>query len=333
MSRSDSTSNSLGEAPHNLSLPRLDPESGGDRSFGNTQSHPATPTASPLVQVDGVTIHDADAQASPSPDTLTYEDEEHDDRLELELRRSQHEHRDNFNFSLAKDIPTILSRDKIASELERLGIGEKISVDVIRPKDPEAKSSGSHRQRIHVKVFALLLLLQRQDEIARFVQDGVCDEVLPLLSRRGTQHHLYLRNMPNKVLSCFKEWRVVERESFDRYQYQISAVYLAPQRHPDLDLLVASHHDLEDQSVLPWCAPDTARSTSTHSKPLSVRNGGYGTVQRIRIYPKCHGFQGILQEVRETIQTDRQDFSRFIVAQRTNAEANLSLVYPKRTLP
>jgi len=255
---------------------------------------------------------DANNQASPAPNSTTGDDDG-SISLGMQLRSSQIEHEDEDNFFSAKDISKILSRENIERELERLQLSKEISVDVILSNKPEMEPSQPQKGQTYLRVFALLLLLEREDEITQFVKDGVCDGILPVVPRQATQHtqhDLCLRSAPNKPLGCFKKWKIHEREYFNNWQYRVSVPFFAPQHGPGSNEMTAPHYTFDNRIVLPWCARDTKAPSSPHSKPSSERNGGYGTVHRVRMHPRCHGFQEILEKVRETTESRRDEFAR-----------------------
>jgi hypothetical protein len=276
--------------------------------------------STPVLQLEGklmrqstLEVHspsdDEDNQASPAPTSSTGDNKDNIS-LERQLRSSQIEHQDGNNFLSAKDISKILSREKIASELERHQLSKEISVDVICPKEPEMKPSQPRKGQTYLRIFALLLLLEREDEIIQFVKDGVCDGTLPVVPCRGTQHDLCLRSAPNEPLGCFKKWKTCEREYFDNWQYRVSVPFFAPQHGSGSNGMTTPHYTFDDRTVLPWCARDMKAPLSPHSTPLSERNGGYGTVLCVRMDPRCHGFQEILDKVRETTESRLDEFAR-----------------------
>ena len=229
--------------------------------------------------------------------------------LEMQLRSSQIKHEDGSNFFSARDISKILSREKIERELERHQLSEEISVDVIRSNEPEMEPSQPQKGQTHLRVFALLLLLGREDEIIQFVKDGVCDGILPVVPRQTTKHDLCLRSAPDKPLGCFKKWKAHEREYFDNWQYRVSVPFFAPQRGPGSNEMTAPHYTFDTRTVLPWCARDT-KAPSSYSRPFDEASGGYSTVRRVRMDPQCHGFQEILEKVRETTESRLDEFTR-----------------------
>lgn len=254
---------------------------------------------------------DADNQASPALNSTTG-DNEGSICLERQLRSSQIKHEDGGNFFSAKDISEILSRENIKRELERHQLSKKISVDDIRSNKPEMEPPQPRKEQTYLRVFALLLLLGREDEIIQFVKDGVCDGILPVVHRQAMRHDLCLRSAPDKPLGCFKKWRTHEREYFDDWQYRVSVPFFAPQHNPRSNEMTAPHYTFDNRTILPWCARDTKVLSSPHSRPLSERNGGYGTVHRIRMDPRCHGFQEILEKVRETTESRLDEFAPWV---------------------
>jgi hypothetical protein len=203
----------------------------------------------------------------------------------------------------------ILSKEKIKRELERLQISKEISVDVICSNEPEMEPSQPQKRQTYLRVFALLLLVGREGEIVQFIKDGVCDEILPVVSNQDAQYNLFLSGR-GEPLECFKKWKTHEREYFDQWQYRVSVPFFAPWCGPEPNEITVPHYTFGDRTILPWCARDTKSSSSLHSGPLIERNGGYGTVHRVRIDPRCHGFQGILEKVREATESWLGEFAQ-----------------------
>ena len=170
--------------------------------------------------------------------------------------------------------------------------------------------SQHQKGQTYLKVFALLLLVGRGVEIVQFIKEGVCDEILPVVSNQDAQHNLFLRSGRGKPLKCFKKWETYQREYFDNWQYRVSVPFFAPRCGPEPNEITARHYTFGNRTILPWCARDTKSSSSLHSGPLVERNGGYGTVHRVRIDPRCHGFQGILEKVREDTESWLGEFAQ-----------------------
>jgi hypothetical protein len=268
-------------------------------------SNPSTP----VLQLEGRPIrqstfeghfpsHDEDNQASPAPTSSTADNEDNIN-LETQLRMSQIKHEDGQMFFSAKDISRILSKEKIASELEQHQLSKDISVDVIC--------------EMYLRVFALLLLLERQGEIVHFVKEEVRDGALPVVPYQD-MYGLCLRSAPDKPLGCFKNWRTYEREYFNTWQYRISVPFFALEHGSGSNEMIAPHYTFDDGTVLPWCARDMKAPSSAHSAGLSERNGGFGTVLRVRMDPRCHGFQEILDKVRKATESWPDEFARISYA-------------------
>jgi hypothetical protein len=241
---------------------------------------------------------DLDNQASPAPTSSTADNEDNIN-LEKQLRMSQIKHEDGQMFFSAKDISRILSKEKIASELEQHQLSKDISVDVIC--------------EMYLRVFALLLLLERQGEIVHFVKEEVRDGALPVVPYQD-MYGLCLRSAPDKPLGCFENWRTYEREYFNTWQYRISVPFFALEHGSGSNEMIAPHYTFDDGTVLPWCARDMKAPSSAHSTGLSERNGGFATVLRVRMDPRCHGFQEILDKVRKTTESWLDEFARISYA-------------------
>lgn len=192
----------------------------------------------------------------------------------------------------------ILSRGRVLNELRNYpNLDAKTYVDYIRPENDPAPDS---RTPTYLKIFALLVLFERGQEIDNFVKDEVSDQSLPLLRRRGYNIprgivDLCHKDTPGQALNCFLKWKQAERESFLSAQWELLVPYF------DLDEKFRSrHYTLHDRTILPWCKRENGEDSSSSSQQ-SRNEGGFAYVMRIKIDPFSHGFHNILKAVGQPV--------------------------------
>jgi hypothetical protein len=202
------------------------------------------------------------------------------------LRKYFVRHQDCREFWPLRLLRHILTRDRVLAKVPDI----KPYIDYIHPAEERATESDVPS---YLQVFALLVLLEREDEIGDFVQMNLCDEQLPV-DRRTIEGktELYGRNSPNQPLGCFKKrkWRDHEKEFFSTKQWQ----FLVPYFELDSDNK-AQHYELHDSTILPWrhwneYCPNSLQPTG--------QKGGYAYVSAVDIAPSSHGFHSVLKAVR-----------------------------------
>ncbi|KAE9364081.1 kinase-like protein [Stipitochalara longipes BDJ] len=192
----------------------------------------------------------------------------------------------------------ILSRNRIQIELRKYTQLENAEsyVEHIRPDD-EADSE-SLEAKTYLRIFALLVLTKKGDQIGNFIKEEVSDKKLPICrhqgSRRG-EHILCFKKDPHQPLKVFEEWYPHERAWFEQTQWETLVPYF------DLDPSNrARHYNLDDSAILPW-RNEKLRSlispASRQSSWSSVHEGGFADVSCIRIDSSSHGFSEVLKDV------------------------------------
>ncbi|UPK99688.1 hypothetical protein LCI18_010623 [Fusarium solani-melongenae] len=161
----------------------------------------------------------------------------------------------------------ILTRDRVQHELEGSEYAFKDIDDLVNKVRP---LEGSIQSESYLKVFALLLLQDRVEDLELFIKDTVCDEKLPIIlekARRG--YRVYSSKDPSKLLECFKNWRSGEQEGFEANQWNVLTTFFG----------LTEEKTCKDDRVL-------------HA------SGGYGTVTRVEFHPTSHSFQDALSELK-----------------------------------
>jgi hypothetical protein len=183
----------------------------------------------------------------------------------------------------------VLSRERIMHKLRQYGNDVCTHIDSIRPEEDSIQHSGA---KTYLRVFALLLLLERESEIGNFIRDRVCDESLPLRYCQGADDLEFSHNThPLEPLTCFGNWRTSEKEWFASHQWRVIVPYFKLDHEGR-----AENYKFDDKTILPWLPWNEGDSATTSSQP-SKGEGGYADVFKIRIDPSSHGFHEVLKSV------------------------------------
>ena len=134
------------------------------------------------------------------------------------------------------------------------GIGVRIESSTAQATRLVPSSQCHERQRrkdekMYRVVFAILLYLDRASEIWSFVEEGICDDDIPLrkvvppLSRR--HRDLRRRNDPQTPLRCFQKWKLAALIAFEKHQWMfLEHEFQSPSGQ------TIHHYDLEPSRVV-----------------------------------------------------------------------------------
>jgi hypothetical protein len=206
------------------------------------------------------------------------------------LREHQTEDIDERGFWSFQLLRHILSRDRIRNELRKYSnVNVETYLDHILPEVDPLFESGTPT---YLKIFAILLLFDKGQEIVNFVRDRVSDQSLPLIRRPGTDKwlvELCRMDAPEHSLECLQKLDTHYRDSFESWQWKFLIPYF------DLDEnSMARHYSLKERTILPWCKRAKNPVSSTQQ---SKNDGGYAMVSCVKLDPLSHGFHGVLKEV------------------------------------
>lgn len=142
-----------------------------------------------------------------------------------------------------------------------------------------------------VQIFTILVLLDKVELLVEHILDckqGVRDHDLPLIlhnqHQRGRSSKLCRQN--SETVCCFSRWRTVTLEQFERFQRRLTVPVFSLDRSNNALI----HLDLDPEDILPFCE-------EAEVPPVNAMSGGSGTVIRVKIHPKCHGFHDTLRAV------------------------------------
>lgn len=137
----------------------------------------------------------------------------------------------------------------------------------------------------YLKVFAILVLMDQVEDISAFVRYNLRDCDLPLkLDLKSGQ----LSRGVDQTLLLMKGWKLFQRDAFLHYQRRVDVPYLAFDETTD----AVKHVDFTDETTLPFLEFG------------DVRYGVYANIQRLKIHPACHGFDGKVRNVSSHMRTE-----------------------------
>ncbi|KAK3316874.1 kinase-like domain-containing protein [Apodospora peruviana] len=214
------------------------------------------------------------------------------------LRESSIQHADERigYFWSRKILSDIMTRERVAAALHHdcdgLDLANKFGGSISALRDFILES--------HVQVFALLLLGDRAADIVEFTdrEGGVCDKDLPLdIQLQTGKPGLFRRDDATKRVKCFDvcQWRTMELEYFYEMQWRVAVPFLA--LSPENGNAV--HYDLPPRAILPW-----TRDPQDQSSDREEREGGFGSVKRVKIDSSSHGFYEPIQQAQTSTVSD-----------------------------
>jgi hypothetical protein len=142
-----------------------------------------------------------------------------------------------------------------------------------------AQSPESTQITTRLRIFAVLALLDKVEEIRNFIRDKIYDSHLPLIlsstnddGLRQLEHH---GENGGQSVKLFSSWpKVHDLESYAEKQWQVLSPYfqLSTSKHSEI-----LHYDLQRETILPFVEKDEGR-----------KRGGFGEVFRVKIHPENH---------------------------------------------
>ncbi|KAJ4117540.1 hypothetical protein NW768_010903 [Fusarium equiseti] len=173
----------------------------------------------------------------------------------------------------------ILTIQRIRQELEKPKYKLRNSQvdEYVQNIHPSSENSSS---TAYIKVFALLVLLDRVPDIEHFVSEQVDDRVLPIEIKN---EHVYPVNDPQRRLRCFDAWKPSEQEYFEEYQWMVDTPFFHCSKDQPLTELT-----LHQRTRRPW------RRIRNGS---GMSDGAYGTVIQVEIHPTAHSYEQVLREI------------------------------------
>lgn len=221
-----------------------------------------------------------------SPDELSATPTSLKDRLNKALVRG-----DNGSPFLPDDaLVSILSHQVVISELQK-------ELPTMTPRDlqqlanqimtnPNGETTHSTAR---LRIFAILVLLDKAISIVDFVREGLSDEALPFVKTHvvhtppgSPKLGLRKKGSQDQHIPTFDGWSEGQIDTFEKLQWRIiSPNFRNISKQRDCDFL-----DLEDQTVLPYIE-------SWQNKKHDHYKGGNSEVWKVRIHDAHHNFQNL----------------------------------------
>jgi len=126
-----------------------------------------------------------------------------------------------------------------------------------------------------------------EDEIMSFIDSDVSDNDLPLHMEDIDGEWPFLKNededkMQSLLSFVTRRWRGIEKEFFLHYQWRFTVPFFE----------IDQHYDFAPEVILPFLQlPQDVRDNGY------IAEGGFATVESVRIDAASHNFQGVLDRV------------------------------------
>lgn len=200
----------------------------------------------------------------------------------------------------AKDqLSEILTETRVRNELAE-HFEESLPDDVIAdhakticqgaaPWNERIESDDQPSKKTFIKVFAILILIEKTTSIIKLLKEDVNDSDLPLVKVPRTNDEnmfdLRLSRKPEMVLRSFqKGWNQLNIRNFDEWQWTTIPVEFAPPK----ELGQVEHYQLQEQTILPFVKD--SRDSKPHFSRRTELEGGFASVFRVAIHSKHHHF-------------------------------------------
>lgn len=206
------------------------------------------------------------------------------------LRRAlkRHPHKEKGFFLPINALEDIIREDRVLQwlkankQLQDLTLDELIGVvKQICEDQPIPSGSQKAKYKSFRKVFAILVLLGKEEAIQDFIKEDISDQDLPLRVLGEYDKYVARRKSKDTVLNSFKNgWSDLLLDSFDNYQWWITAPYFyqkrkGSQRKPRF-------FEFHDSVILPFIE-DNERETEDGL-------GGFSNVWQVKIHDAHHDF-------------------------------------------
>ncbi|KAM0077484.1 hypothetical protein ACKRZS_010409 [Fusarium odoratissimum] len=147
-------------------------------------------------------------------------------------------------------------------------------------------------QKTYLRIFAILVMIEKEGKVHEFIQHRVCDDDLPLtLDIR--QNAVFRKEGDENPLGCFRRFRPYQLESFETWQWR----FMAPFFHAPRDNIPVFHHVFHRRTILPWCRLNGSE-VGLEKFGRHITQGGYSTIQPIKIDKSSHEFEKVLRGVK-----------------------------------
>jgi hypothetical protein len=194
--------------------------------------------------------------------------------------------REKLKFLPNNALDRIITKQRVLRELSHHKVAApRDNLDFLTGEIWEVSPSSlkSQKETTRRRIFAILGLMEKIEEIMGFIDEGLYDSDLPFILSEGSRPgllQLRRKGKHGRPIQLFDKWKPHELESFNNYQWQLTAPYF--RLSTDTDRKV-QHYNLEESStILPFIEDDEVRRGTGRAE------GGFGDVWRVKIHPAHH---------------------------------------------
>ncbi|KAH8802626.1 kinase-like domain-containing protein [Xylogone sp. PMI_703] len=182
----------------------------------------------------------------------------------------------------------IITRQRVRHELSSHKVATSKELDTLTDQVWEITTTTASlgKQTTRRKIFAILGLMDKVEDIIHFVEAGLYDNDLPFKLQGDSCPQLRLsgkgRDDDTGHILLFDKWRPHEIESFNTYQWQLIAPYFRLVTGMEPKVL---HYNLQNEIILPFIVDlEQAGRAEGHNV------GGFADVWRVQIHPAHHNY-------------------------------------------
>lgn len=148
-----------------------------------------------------------------------------------------------------------------------------------------ASTKNENDNKIYRKIFAVLLLIHKYEEIKHFVDEGVDDSKLPLKRVETKSGHSGLASysVDGSHIQIFDSWTDEQKNDFIRLQWEVDPVFF--RKHDE----EVPHLKLLPGHILPYVAETGSQTTDFYDQ--DYLQGGFGLVSIYTLHPLQQNIQ------------------------------------------
>ncbi|KAK1635547.1 hypothetical protein BDP81DRAFT_350654 [Colletotrichum phormii] len=209
-----------------------------------------------------------------------------EDRLYMSFATNPQTHR---QFLPKGQLNSLIRKQPVIQELKRKIPGirrssyyEGLAKTICDNKNP-AEETSDPPGKSYQKVFAILVLINMVPAIKGFIDEGICDQDLPLVkaAENGGLFDLRVEARRKVRLDTFLSWTRVSIRNFEEYQWTILPPFFTKGQRKNV-----KHYVLEPHIVLPF----TSTSNYDDIGATEMHGGGFSRVFKAEIHPDHHDF-------------------------------------------
>lgn len=191
--------------------------------------------------------------------------------------------KDNKEFLPIDALDRLVTKNQVRLELSRLEKFPSTTINSLTNDVWDSHSVFLGKKTTRKKIFAILALLEKFEEIDHFIQEGLHDNDLPFIISKDAcsgSPRLHRKGDVDKLhpIQLFDTWSSYQIEYFSNCQWQLIAPYFRLSTETDRKV---HHINIEEHGIiLPFIEDDEGKR--------SAGEGGYGDVWRVKIHPAHH---------------------------------------------